>query len=774
MRTPVTAAMSQMSVNSGGGVQSSQITLYEKNPDLTYGDKGCWARRTKVERILVYVVLLCLALSIGLIIALVIVSNKDSGTEGKGEQKPQVCTTIDCVTAASRVAEKIDFSVDPCEDFYSYACGTWSAKTVIPEDRSEINQFSFVRDEVEVILKNILEDNETYANVEVLNKPKVLYAACLNLEKIEEVGDAPLRALLQKLGGWPLLQSNWDASGFNLTNTLVQLYFMGKDPLFDFYVGTDIKNSTARILSVDQPFLGMPGQKYYLVPRNDTILMAYQTLMLSIAKALGADPSTVQADVEAVVDFEIQLANISVPDEERRTKDLEDLYHLYTLPEMARNFSGPIDWMSFINEIFGDPEVSVGLEAEEPIVNWSPEYFTRLLDLLKDTPNETVANYLIWRLIKSRVTYLSEKYRNYYQEYRKVLSGTSIPRPRFRDCVSYATNSMGLAVGHMFVAKAFDEDAKHMVLEMIAELKKAFNEQLNELDWMDEQTKEVAREKNEYISEKIGYPDEVLNITYLTQFYKNLTVQTDDYFNNVVSHVEYSVRDHLRQLRKPVDKNQWTNPPSTVNAFYSATKNQILFPAGILQPPYFSKTYPKSLNFGGIGMVIGHEITHGFDDRGREYDKDGNLRRWWNDEAVKRFKERAQCIVNQYGNFTVPEINMKMNGVKTKGENIADNGGIKQSYRAYRNWIRETRNGKEEDVLPGLDFTNDQLFFLSYAQVWCSNMRKESAMNRIRSAAHSPGRFRVTGPLQNSEDFARAFNCPKGSYMNPEEKCTVW
>ncbi|XP_070206748.1 neprilysin-1-like [Littorina saxatilis] len=737
---------------------------------IRYGNRNCWSRRSTVERRLLVVIVVCLLLSLALLIALVVVSSQSDSADSQAQTEPGVCTDRECVLAAARVTQSINFEVEPCDDFYTFACGAWMEKNVIPEDKSEINTFGILRDQVEIILKNILEENTTYAHDEVLQKPKTLYYSCMDLERLEETGDAPLREFLKQFGGWPMLNDTWRHEAFNLTSMLIHLHLYNNDPLVDLLVGVDMKNSTNRILVLDQPPMGLPGRKYYQVERNDSILMAYEALMHNIAVALGGNPLSVARDVKDVMDFEIALANITVPDEDRR--DSEALYNPYTLPQLAQNFTGPIEWLRLFHELFSHPDVQVELEKDEVIIVRSPAYITRLNQLLNDTSARTVANYLIWRITMNRAGSLNERYRDFFQDYQKVVYGTAAPRARFRICASYTTNVLGLAVGHMFVKEAFDEDSKHLAQEMIVELKKSFNELLDELDWMDDLTKKVAKEKNDHIMEKIGYPDELLNVTYLTGLFQNYTYTRESYFDNVVTNIEQSVRYNMRQLRDPIDREKWSAAPSTVNAYYNPQRNQIMFPAGILQPPFYKKTYPRSLNFGGIGVVIGHEITHGFDDRGRQHDKNGNLEQWWTDDAIAKFKERAQCIIDQYSNYTVPEAQMNLNGVNTQGENIADNGGLKQSFRAYNNWVKD--HG-EEPRLPGLPFDSTQLFFINFAQIWCSNMRRESAVNRIRTGHHSPGRFRVIGTLQNSDDFAKAFGCPLGtSYMNPEHKCRVW
>ncbi|PVD36841.1 hypothetical protein C0Q70_03831 [Pomacea canaliculata] len=659
-----------------------------------------WSNRSRLEKGLVLLVGFCVALCIALIIALAVVSGKSDNTTVEngesGSQKQEVCTSLECIIAAARVSTSIDFTKDPCHDFYNYACGTWREKNVIPEDKSSLTTFVLLRDEVEVILKNILENNSTYMDHEVLLKPKQLYNSCMNLAKLEERGDKPLRDFLNQLVTWPLLNdTNWDEQRFNLTDLLVTLSLYSNHPLVSVSVNPDVKNSSARILYIDQPDFVLPGRKYYLVSRDDPFLKAYEKLMKSIALELGANTTTVTNSVKQVVDFEIQLANISVPDEDRR--DNEALYNKYTLPQLEANFTGAIHWKVYFQGIMSDEDIQIPLRPDEVVINRAPLYISRLLELLRSTSNRTLANYLVWRIVRSRAITLNERYLEFFAEF----------------------------------------------------------------------------DKNEFIDDKIGYPDEVLNTTYLTTFYENYTYNPEKYFENAVMNAKQGIRKSFRQLREPVDRSQWTLAPSTVNAFYSPPRNQIMFPAGILQPPFYSKTYPKSLNYGGIGVVIGHEITHGFDDRGRQYDKFGNLQQWWDDEAIGKFKTRAQCIINQYGNFTVPEAGMKINGVNTQGENIADNGGLKQSFRAYRNWVKE--QGKEEPLLPGLNFTHDQLFFINFAQIWCTNMRRENAINRVLTGVHSPGEFRVIGTLQNSEEFAKAFHCAKGTTtMNPQSKCVVW
>jgi len=367
--------------------------------------------------------------------------------------------------------------------------------------------------------------------------------------------------------------------------------------------------------------------------------------------------------------------------------------------------------------------------------------------------------------------HMPPQYEKTRAEFRRVLLGVLTDRNRWNRCVEWTNKKMGMAVGALFIRDNFNHDSKATALEMIHDIREAFNELLEENDWMDTETRKVAEDKANSMTERIGYPEYITNDTRLEGEYTNLTIDRQQFLENLFSILRFEADRNVAKLRKPVDKDKWATEPAVVNAFYNPNKNDIVFPAGILQPLFYSQHFPKSLNYGGIGVVIGHEITHGFDDKGRQFDKQGNLKQWWNNRTIAEFRTAAQCIVDQYSNYTLDEINLSIDGRLTQGENIADNGGLKQAFRAYRKWVAE--HGEEPD-LPGLNMTHNQLFFLNYAQIWCGSMRPEDALTKIRSSVHSPGPVRVLGPLSNSRDFSEAYACPKESRMNPPKKCSVW
>ncbi|ESO88296.1 hypothetical protein LOTGIDRAFT_126394, partial [Lottia gigantea] len=521
------------------------------------------------------------------------------------------------------------------------------------------------------------------------------------------------------------------------------------------------------VLQLDQAYLGMP-QKYFFKERNDTMIMAYENLAFQVATMLGADKTVAEQDMKDIVDFEILLANISVPSEERR--DSEKLYNKMTFAQLAQNYS-EFDWLGYINSIMSSPKIQIDITEDEEIINYSPPYFDKLFSLLNNTPKRTIVNYCVWGIVRNRISSLGKAFRDLNLEYSKVFTGTSTEPARWKQCIGAAW-IVGDVLGKMFVKEAFDEAAKADVLKLIGNLKLSFEEQLVSNNWMDEPTSKAAKEKLDAMNKKIGYDEKILNDTYLMKLSENYTVSEDGYFMNIINFMQEANAEHFRELRKPIDKTKWFMLPPTVNAYYSPTNNEIVFPGGILQPPFYHKNFLKAINYGGIGVVIGHEITHGFDDRGRQYDKTGSLRQWWSDDVVEVFKTRAQCVIEQYGNFTVEEAELQINGINTLGENIADNGAVTQSFKAYRKWVAQKR--KEEPKLPGLDFSPNQLFFINFAQVWCANMRKQNAIGRVLSGVHSPSKYRVIGTLQNSPDFAKTFGCPVSSYMNPEKKCKVW
>uniref|UniRef100_A0A8C8SL26 Membrane metalloendopeptidase like 1 n=1 Tax=Pelusios castaneus TaxID=367368 RepID=A0A8C8SL26_9SAUR len=632
----------------------------------------------------------------------------------------------------ARILQNMDPTTEPCTDFYQYACGGWLNRHVIPETSSRYSIFDILRDELEIILKGVLEAPEQ-GDREAFRKAKMLYKSCMNESK------SPLLPHMEE----KLSTLN---SRFN------------KRVFIDMFVWNDDRDSSRHIIYVRD---------------------AYLQFMITVAKMIREDKKMtkndhfVQEEMATVMKLETEIANATAPVEERH--DVTLLYNKMTLRELQEKFAlnvSEFNWTLFIQGIMSS--VNVQIHPDEEVVVYGAPYLQELKAIISNYSASTIQNYLVWRLVIDRVSSLSRRFKDARASYRKALYGTTLEEARWRECVSYVNNNMENAVGALYVRETFAGESKKMVRDLIDKIREVFIETLDELQWMDEISKEKAHEKAVAIKEQIGYPDYILEDQNekLDQEYANLNFSEHKYFENILENLRAGAQKSLKKLRERVDQDIWIIGAAVVNAFYSPNRNQIVFPAGILQPPFFSKHQPQALNFGGIGMVIGHEITHGFDDNGRNFDKDGNMFDWWSNFSAMHFKDQSRCMVYQYGNYTWELAGgQNVSGISTLGENIADNGGVRQAYKAYLKWLEH--EGKEPK-LPGLDLTHKQLFFLNFAQVWCGSYRPEYASQSIKTDVHSPLKYRVMGSLQNFEAFSEAFHCKKGTAMHPSEKCRVW
>ncbi|XP_005404215.1 PREDICTED: membrane metallo-endopeptidase-like 1 isoform X2 [Chinchilla lanigera] len=790
----------------------------------------------------------------------------------ESEQVEEVCTSPGCVVAAARILQNMDPSTEPCNDFYQYACGGWLRRHVIPETSSRYSIFDILRDELEVILKGMLE-NSTAQSRPAVEKAKLLYRSCMKESLIEKRDSRPLLDILAVVGGWPVAMDKWNETigeagprlqapqhgccspgpTWELERQLAVMNTQfNRRVLIDLFVWNDDMNSSQHIIYVDQPTLGMPSREYYIkkdsnqkVPGGATAEMgreegrprreaaweptpspgrtaqgsavpttepwaaqsarswawawssawapwhgpgvlnlgpgagqapehaarqvrdAYLQFMMSVATMLRRD-SKLPRDSRLVQEDMVQA---TVPPEERH--DVTTLYHRMNLQQLQDRFGlKGFNWTLFIQTVLSS--VKIKLLPDEEVVVYGIPYLQNLEDIINLYSARTMQNYLIWRLVLDRISSLSQRFKDTRVNYRKALYGTTVEEVRWRECISYVNSNMESAVGSLYVKEAFSGDNKNVVQELINKVQAVFVETLDELGWMDEESKKKAQEKAMSIREQIGYPTYILeeDNKRLDQEYSSLNFSEDLYFENALQNLKASAHRSLRKLREKVDQNLWIIGAAVVNAFYSPNRNQIVFPAGILQPPFFSKEQPQALNFGGIGMVIGHEITHGFDDNGRNFDKDGNMLDWWSNFSAQHFREQSECMIHQYNNYSwdLAE-NQSVNGFSTLGENIADNGGVRQAYKAYVKWIAE---GGKDQLLPGLELTYEQLFFVNYAQVWCGSYRPEFAVQSIKTDVHSPLKYRVLGSLQNLPAFADAFHCAQGSPMHPTQRCRIW
>jgi len=776
------------------GRAESQVTLasrssaVEKAMQMEIQKVPWWNKRTRMERrFLVFagaLTVVAIAMGAGLILlARDKFDDEDAHTSSLTSQDPQAttnslsnddyCFTKGCIQTAADLLDKLDETADPCDDFYQFACGSFIEETVIPDDRTRTSMFSILGDKLDVQVRGLLEGEIKASDPKPFQMAKSVFQSCMDKETIEAAGLEPLKAILKKLGGWPLLEGPaWNEEGYKWYEMNYKFRENGYsvDYLVDFSVTTDLKNSSWRILDLDQPGLGM-AREYLMKGLEDPDVQAYQEYMQDVALLLGADKDTVINDIKENIKFEIELAKISLPREERR--DASKLYNPMKVSELT-TLDPTTPWLEYINTILTTDIVQVS--GDEIIIVDVPNYITSFSQLLQTTPKRVQANYLMWRAAAASMAYMNEAADKISLKFSKKLTGKSEEPPRWRKCVGAASGSLANAVGSLYVTKYFNEDSKAEALMMVSEIRRQFERLLDEVDWMDEDTKRQARVKAQGMVEHIGYPSELLDQSKLEDLYAGLELSPNAYLGNALNMTVFGTNYAFSKLREKVNKTDWVRHgrPAVVNAFYSPLENSIQFPAGILQGIFFSSDRPKYMNYGAIGWVIGHEITHGFDDQGRQFDEEGNLVDWWHPETKMRYLKKAQCIISQYGNYTIKALdNMKLNGINTQGENIADNGGIKEAYRAYNSWV--ARNGAEPR-LPGLNYTPRQLFWVSAANVWCAKYRPKALKLRVLTGVHSPDQFRVQGPFSNMDDFSRDFNCPIGSNMNPpkENKCQVW
>uniref|UniRef100_A0A3Q4G2X7 Neprilysin n=1 Tax=Neolamprologus brichardi TaxID=32507 RepID=A0A3Q4G2X7_NEOBR len=663
------------------------------------------------------------------------------------------------VHAASRLIENMDANVDPCDNFYQYACGGWLKKNIIPETTSRYSTFDILRDELEVILKGQTPTHTPAA----LTKAKTLYKSCTNESLIELRGGSPLLDMLPDVSEWPIAVDNWETNygrTWRLEDVIAKLNEKyGTLLLVNFFVGTDDRDSTSHIIHFDQQTsLGLVSRDYYACtgPYAEAC-RAYEQFMIDLAKLMRKDrglainETHIREEVTRVIDLERDIANATDTPEDRNNPVL--LYNKMELGDLNANFTLEVesqlfDWSYFTAKIMNTVNISV--PDTEKVINYSPNYYRRLNLILAKYTKRDLQNYMVWRFAMNMVVGLSRAYRDTRKAFRKALSGTTSEAAVWRQCALYVNNNLENAVGRLYVQEAFSEKSKELMIKGIREV---FISNLDDLTWMDAETKKAAEEKARAIRERIGYSDNIMDDEYLNNEYKDLSYSAEEYFENILQNLEYVQKKRLRKLRVKVNKEEWVTGAAVVNAFYSSSKNQIVFPAGILQPPFFSKGQAKSLNYGGIGMVIGHEITHGFDDNGRNYDKDGDLKDWWTPDSTQRFLELSKCIVDQYGNFSWDLASgLHLNGNNTLGENIADNGGIRQAYQVMS--LGEKKEREKVSLRGPLAIV--------------------ISVNSIKVDVHSPGKFRVLGSLQNFPEFAKAFNCNKSSYMVPDNICRVW
>ena len=646
--------------------------------------------------------------------------------------------------------DNIDKTADPCVDFYQYACGNWLKRTEIPADQPAWISFT------ELYERNLVTEREILVKAAaggpnrgpIDQKIGDYYGACIDEKAADTKGLDPLKPELERIAAVK------DKGA--LIDAIAHAHLVGPNPLFNFYSAPDLHNADMVIAYIDQGGLTLPDRNYYIKEDDPKMvemrkrLVEYATQMFTLA---GQSAQQAADSAQIILRIETALAKASMDRTLRRDPKNRD--HKMTRDaaiNLAPNFYLARYFTDMATPTFSELNVS------------NPEFFKQVNGVIESETLDALKTYVQWHLLNAAAPWLSKPFVDTNFKFQQALTGQAEIQARWKRCVDATDGALGEALGQKYVEETFGPEGKQRMLKMVDELEKALDEDIRQLPWMTEDTKKQAQLKLVAIRNKIGYPD-------VWRDYSKLNIQPGDLVGNFLRANEFESRRQIAKIGKPLDRKEWGMTPPTVNAYYSGSRNEIVFPAGILQPPFFDKKMDDAVNFGGIGLVIGHELTHGFDDQGRKFDPQGNLRDWWTDQDGREFEKRASCVADEYGNFVAVD-DLKLNGKLTLGENTADNGGARIALMALLNTIAQDKSGKTTEKIDG--YTPEQRFFLGFGRVWCEKRRPEYSRMLVNVDPHSPGRYRVNGVVQNMPEFQKAWGCKAGQPMVRQNACRVW
>jgi predicted metalloendopeptidase len=666
--------------------------------------------------------------------------------------EPQASASAEKTTAAAAgklgiELKNFDTSVRPQDDFYKYVNGNWVKNTPMPADRARYGSFIELAEKSEAALRTLIEEaaaNKAAKPDNDLQKVGVLYQSFMDTQRIESLGLEPLRADLQRIAA---LKSTDE-----LPELLAQMYRQGMQTPLMLFVGQDAKQATRYIVYANQSGLGLPDREYYSKqePRFVEMRAAYLAYVEKLLTLAGEKDAAGAA--RAIMALETTLAEKSW--DRARNRDREATYNLKTVAELDKLTPG-FSWGRFLK--------AAGAEATPAVIVRQPDYMQAMAELMKKTPLPVLKQYLAYKVIDSYAPLLSKPFEETHFEFRgRTLQGQQENRPRWKRGVAIVEQALGEVLGKLYVERHFSPESKKRMQELVDNLRVAFKDGIENLEWMSPATKAQAHQKLAKFNVKIGYPDKWRD-------YGKLQITPGDLVGSVKQATAFDIQFDMDKLGKPIDRTEWGMTPQTVNAYYSSTMNEIVFPAAILQPPFFNPEADDAVNYGAIGGVIGHEISHGFDDQGSRSDGEGNLRDWWTPEDKKAFEQRTGMLVEQYSGFK-PIDAMTVNGKLTLGENIGDLSGLTVAYKAYQLSLK----GKQAPVIDG--FTGDQRFFFGWAQIWRSQFRDDYLRQMLLTDSHSPGPYRVNGVVRNMPEFHRAFSVKEGdaTWLPPEKRVKVW
>lgn len=642
-----------------------------------------------------------------------------------------------------------DNTTAPGEDFYQYACGGWMEANPLTAEYARYGIFDQLDKENQEKLKTLIEDLNSTPQVEgsVGAKIQTMYALGLDMEKRNADGAAPVMKQIEEIKA---ISDNKEFSAM-----VGKMHVESARPFFSFYIGADAKNSMMNLLQFRQGGLSMGNRDYYLLEDETSAKLreAYKKYVNTLFTLAGYSEEDAKVATEKVISLETEIAKVSV---DRNTlRDVHKNYNKMSVKDFVKKYNF-IDWDIFFNE--------VGIKKSTELNAGQIPFFEGLTKLMKKVSLDDKKEYLVFKVLTSASNYLSEDFVNAnFEFFGKALQGREELQPLWKRSLAVVNGSLAEAFGQMYVEKYFPASSKEKMVEMVENLRTALGERIAALEWMSDETKAKAQEKLGTFIVKIGYPDKWKD-------YTALDIKNDSYWANICRTNVFSHNEMIEREGQPVDRTKWGMSPQTVNAYYNPTTNEICFPAAILNPPFFNPDADDAVNYGGIGVVIGHEMTHGFDDQGRNYDKDGNISGWWNAEDERKFNEMAQVLVDQYDKIVVLDT-LHADGRYTLGENIADQGGLLIAHQAYMNTLKGKETPKDID-----GFTHNQRFYLGYANLWAQNVRPQEIIRRTKTDVHSLGKWRVNGALRNIDDFYTAFGIKEGDamYMAPEERINIW
>ena len=656
----------------------------------------------------------------------------------ENEQKPQSQPAISLAD--------MDTTVNPGVDFDAYANNGWKKLNPLPADRARFGSFDKLAELADKQLKELVKEVSASKNEKgsVADKTATFYNLGMDTVKIGQQGIKPLAPYFNEIDQLKTMD--------DVEIEIAKFHSYGFSPLFGFGGSADAKNSSMVIAQLYQAGIGMPDRDYYVKDdeRSKDLRAKYAIYVEKMFKLLGDDGATAAKNMQTIVTIETRLAKASMTRLERR--DPDKTYNKKTTKELVE-LSPSFNWNRyFVSQGVGDPgEINLN----------QPQFISEVSAIIKDVPVEDWKVYLRWNLINGMSSYLSEDFVNAnFDFYEKAMKGTEQMRPRWKRVLGVTSDALSEAIGQLYVAKYFPAEAKERMLKLVETLRVSLGERIKNLDWMGADTKAKALEKLNAINVKIGYPDKWRD-------YSGLEISDDSYVENVIRSNKFDNAFEYSKINKPVDKKQWFMSPQTVNAYYAPDMNEIVFPAAILQPPFFFLKGDDAVNYGAIGVVIGHEMSHGFDDEGRKFDKVGNLTDWWTPEDSKLFDERTKVLADQFSSFVVID-SVHADGKLSLGENIADFGGLNISYHAFKMANKETQK------IDG--FTPDQRFYLAYAHVWAQNIRDKEILRRTKEDVHALGKYRVLGPLKNIPEFYAAFDIKPGQpmYLDEANRAKIW